>query len=254
MDPQRHTRVRCHFENPGAPWFGQRKDRSRDPSGRCTVQESIWPFLPKSTVFELFQELPGIVCIAETSADERAIKQTTKQADKQKLNFFASAPCASSKLDPSAKSRPLYGGVGILTHRASRVPECQRSLDEWQSTRYLETIVKIGVSQVLVLTLYLHARDENFFLYKKDASDALLQRAIARISEWGGPAIIAGDFNQPPAGQGLDGGTPRAQEPSRPTKRKLETILSWFPPSLAVPLSKSRCVRDSIFPNTNRSR
>ena len=149
-------------------------------------------------VFELFQELPGIVCIAETSADERAIKQTTKQADKQRLNFFASAPCASSKLDPSAKSRPLYGGVGILTHRASRVPECQRSLDEWQSTRYLETIVKIGVTQVLVLTLYLHARDENFFLYKKDASDALLQRAIARISEWGGPAIIAGDFNQPP--------------------------------------------------------
>ena len=149
-------------------------------------------------VFELFQELPGIVCIAETSADERAIKQTTKQADKQKLNFFASAPCASSKLDPSAKTRPLYGGVGILTHRASRVPECQRSLDEWQSTRYLETIVKIGVTQVLVLTLYLHARDENFFLYKKDASDALLQRAIARISEWGGPAIIAGDFNQPP--------------------------------------------------------
>ena len=149
-------------------------------------------------VFELFQEMPGIVCIAETSADERAIKQTTKQADKQKLNFFASAPCASSKLDPSAKSRPLYGGVGILTHRASRVPECQRSREEWQSTRYLETIVKIGVTQVLVLTLYLHARDENFFLYKKDASDALLQRAIARISEWGGPAIIAGDFNQSP--------------------------------------------------------
>ena len=24
MDPQRHTRVRCHFENPGAPWVGQR--------------------------------------------------------------------------------------------------------------------------------------------------------------------------------------------------------------------------------------
>ena len=45
-------------------------------------------------VFELFQELPGIVCIAETSADERAIKQTTKQADKQKLNFFALFPKA----------------------------------------------------------------------------------------------------------------------------------------------------------------
>ena len=58
--------------------------------------------------------------------------------------------------------------------------------------------MKLGEAYVLIISLYLHAKDESWYTHRKDASDSLLQRALERVSQWGGPAIIAGDLNQAP--------------------------------------------------------
>ena len=99
-----------------------------------------------------------------------------------KVKVFAGAPCATGRADPSRNTQPLFGAVGCLTVSASRQPQCQCALDEWDSTRYLETIVKLGEAYVLIISLYLHAKDESWYIHRKDASDSLLQRALERVT------------------------------------------------------------------------
>ena len=149
-------------------------------------------------VFELWSKFPGAISLVETSASLYCIQHVKKIANRHKLRFHSGSPCADRTDDASRNLRPLFGGVGCITGTASRAPECQTLLDEWESTRYQETILRFGHLQILVVTIYLHVRDDSWFLYRKDASEALLHRAQVRVSEWGGPAIIAGDFNQPP--------------------------------------------------------
>ena len=42
---------------------------------------------------------------------------------------------------------------------------------------------------MLGITLYLHTQDTSWELYRKDASDALQQRAIESVLEWDGHSL-----------------------------------------------------------------
>ena len=149
-----------------------------------------------------------------------------------------------------------------MTLSASRQPHCQYALDEWDSTRYLETIVKLGEAYVLIISLYLHVKDDSWYVHRKDASDSLLKRALERVSQWGGPAIIAGDLNQAPQetviwptlhAKGWSEAHTFAREvlgtPTEPTyKEETKNDTAFFSPELAGSVTKISVHKGFLFP------
>ena len=148
-------------------------------------------------VLKLYSSKPGIVCCAETSSDTTMHCLFQKQARQRNLQYHP-APCAPSKIASQNTNVPYIGGVGMLCPHSSRMCPVIRSKAEWDSTRYTEAIVNFAGLQILGITLYLHTQDTSWELYRKDASDALQQRAIESVLEWDGHSFIAGDLNQLP--------------------------------------------------------
>ena len=148
-------------------------------------------------VHRLYASFPGITCLAETSADESAIQHFSRSCRWKSLEYHSGSPCGlrGKKYSPP---RPEFGGVGIITSPKSRRPTSQLKLEEWCSTRYLETIVQARGFQILVVAMYLHPLADDIHNAKRDINEALMARAAERVGIWGGHAIIAGDLNVPP--------------------------------------------------------
>ena len=137
-------------------------------------------------VLKLYSSKPGVVCCAETSSDTTMHCLFQKQARQRNLQYHPGAPCASSKIASQNTNVPYIGGVGMLCPHSSRMCPVIRSKAEWDSTRYTEAIVNFAGLQILGIALYLHTQDTSWELYRKDASDALQQRAIESVLEWDG--------------------------------------------------------------------
>ena len=212
-------------------------------------------------VHRLYASFPGITCLAETSADESAIQHFTRSCRWKSLEYYSGSPCGlrGKKYSPP---RPEFGGVGIITSPKSRRPTSQLKLEEWCSTRYLETIVQARGFQILVVAMYLHPLADDIHNAKRDINEALMARAAERVGIWGGHAIIAGDLNVPPrtttlwqflSPRGWVEAHQHADEtlgtPTMPTCREStwnDTI--FFSPSLAPAIREISTFRKFILP------
>ena len=212
-------------------------------------------------VHRLYASFPGITCLAETSADESAIQHFSRSCRWKSLEYHSGSPCGlrGKKYSPP---RPEFGGVGIITSPKSRRPTSQLKLEEWCSTRYLETIVQARGFQILVVAMYLHPLADDIHNAKRDINEALMARAAERVGIWGGHAIIAGDLNVPPrtttlwqflSPRGWVEAHQHADEtlgtPTMPTCREStwnDTI--FFSPSLAPAIREISTFRKFILP------
>ena len=119
----------------------------------------------KQAAISLWEEKQGILCLTETSADQRTERIVTKQVRKAGGSFFAGRNCSRSedlKQDDSA-TRTFFGGVATISVPQARLCTEVLNTQAWQSTRYLEVVSRI-------------------MLYKKQANEDLLERTSCHRS------------------------------------------------------------------------
>ena len=125
-----------------------------------------------------------VLCLAETSAYENALRQFKKRCSPTSLTFSHGSVCGH-RGRCIAKEGPTYGGVAVLHNVRGRFPQNQSESDVWRSTRYVENIVQIGPIQILVVCLYLFpAGEPEEKQVRSDISQSLMWQAA--VQEWGG--------------------------------------------------------------------
>ena len=140
---------------------------------------------------------PGVWALTETSSRANEIAARRAFFRKHKLWYHPSAPCQPRTKREIACGSVTYGGVAVVSSHPTRVSREPLSKSLAATTRLLVSFIHAGQCEIMLITVYLppssvsqDKRQQRLLL-----CDALMDQAVSAAFEWGGLAVIAGDFN-----------------------------------------------------------
>ena len=139
------------------------------------------------------------VVLAETCVTQASSLIVQSQCRASRTTAILGAPVATKDIFEHCKSE--YRGANAGTACFSQLPCREMFLEDppfaYTCGRLTPAIVRLGPIDVLIVCVYLMPGSG-----KSKANDEIISQAITLISTSGLPAILAGDFNEPPSAIG----------------------------------------------------
>ena len=144
------------------------------------------------------QTQADVFFLSETSAVHRTQQVTTREFQKYGFKAHWGSPVPSHQPAGASAQPGLRGfaaGVAVVSRVPSRASRPGLPQDDVATCRLSEAFVRVGALEVRLLCIYGYtsARPD-----AREETEALLSRALHRVTQNAVPAIIAGDFNMPP--------------------------------------------------------
>ena len=139
----------------------------------------------------------GVWAIAETKATTKLQKVLRNEFKRMEHNVDFCNPVPQCSQTRHDAFRGVSSGVACVTHFPIRSVTNNHPDNILQSNRFLSTVVSLGPNTtMLVVTIYAPPPTNQTIGDPVALTGDLINHAVQTVTEWRGPAVIVGDFNQ----------------------------------------------------------